>query len=403
MKKLIVIAFTCMFMTHTMAQDIVRYGDSCYLFNTISINDLIASPWPGNPAYFMAPLFNYGTRYNVPDNTVIYGIAATMDIDEKINDSAGYTMYLYTVDNNNLIYLLDSITKYSYEKQYVYAAMNNTVLVESAVPCYEYYFSQPHLLQGPVYIGARKDSQYTGAFYSGYDMSRNQKWIWFDDTNALSIVHIWDEFWGGLFPIIQENIGCDAAVPEIIELGEKDVLLAWEMEGDSCQLSITLRDMPVDSGMVIDLQSTDYTVMGLDSGYYAARLRTQCHHHCLIHADSLVWSDWGEPLVFYFGTPDTTGGIGIRLVETAPDCSLTPNPAHVSVTVQCGEGIKRVELFTVKGERIETHSSGLTATSPNLGEELRSCSLDLTGLAKGIYIVQITTARGTAARKLAVE
>ena len=31
------------------------------------------------------------------------------------------------------------------------------------------------------------------------------------------------------------------------------------------------------------------------------------------------------------------------------------------------------------------------------------CTIDLSGLAKGIYIVQVTTTQGTAARKLAVE
>lgn len=386
MKKLIVIAFTCMFITHTMAQDTVHYGDSCYLFNTISINDFIISPWPGNPAYFFAPLFKFGATYNVPDNTVIYGIAATMDIDEKVIDSTGYTIYLYTADNDSLICLLDSITKYSYEKQYVYAAINDTVLVESAVPCYEYYFSQPHLLQGPVYIGARKDSRYTGAFYAGYDWNRSQTWIWID-TNALSIEHALDEWWGGLFPIIQENIGCDAVVPEVIESGAKYIVLAWEMEGDSCQLSITPREMPVDSGMVIDLQSTNYTAIGLESGYYVARLRTQCHHHCSIHADSLVWSDWGEPLVFYFGTQ------GIGAVADAPEWNITPNPAHDNAMVRCSEGITEVELVTMKGETLQRHN----ATGA------QSCILDLRGLAKGIYIVQITTAQGTAARKLAVE
>ena len=394
MKKLILIALLSMaFITPTVAQNIVRYGDPRYLFNTISLSDLEISPWPGNPAYLLVPIFNNGTRYNVPNNTVIYGIAATMDIDEKINDSAGYTMYLYTVDNNNRLVCMDSITKYTYKKQYVYMAMNDTVLVESPVPCYEYYFSEPQIYQGPIYIGARKDSQYSGAFYTGIDRNRDQFWIWFDTVN-FCVNHSFDDFWGGLFPIIQENIGCDAAVPEIREQGKEYVVLSWEMEGDSCQLSITPRDMPVDSGIVVDLQRTNYAVMGLDSGYYAARLRTQCHHHCLIHADTVVWSDWGEPLVFYFGSQDTTGGgIGIRLVETAPDCSITPNPAHGSATVQCSVGIMGVEVLSVKGETVMHKDVA--------GEQ--ACTLDLTGLSKGIYIVQVTTPHGTATRKLAVE
>ena len=52
-----------------------------------------------------------------------------------------------------------------------------------------------------------------------------------------------------------------------------------------------------------------------------------------------------------------------------------------------------VEVLTVKGERIMLRDMA--------GEP--TCTLDLSGLAKGIYIVQVTTTQGTAARKLAVE
>lgn len=129
---------------------------------------------------------------------------------------------------------------------------------------------------------------------------------------------------------------------------------------------------------------------------YDFYVRARCDY------DTTKWSAWSDTLHVHMAT------LGIQDAD-AVEWSLMPNPAHGSVTVQCGEGIKRVELFTVKGERIETHSSGLGRSSQdfcspsNLEGELRSCSLDLTGLSKGIYIVQITTARGTAARKLAVE
>ncbi len=198
-----------------------------------------------------------------------------------------------------------------------------------------------------------------------------------------------------MFPIIQpERIGCTAAVPEVIDRGEDNAVLSWDMEGDSCQLSIGPYDMPVDSGLVVNLRSNNYTATGLDSGvYYAAKLRTQCHHRCHIHADTVVWSDWGEPTLFYLGSQEPISGIGIHSTVIEPSFSLTPNPTHGSVTVQCDEGIMEVEIISMKGESLQHHNA--------VGAQ--SCAIDLTGLNKGIYIVQITTPQGTAVRKLAVE
>jgi hypothetical protein len=167
-----------------------------------------------------------------------------------------------------------------------------------------------------------------------------------------------------------------------------DVVLTWETASDSSQLSITPYNMPADSGLVVELTDNSYTATGLAGGgaLYAARLRTQCHHHCPAHADSLVWSDWGRATYFRIGNQ---GVLDAEPVEW----SLTPNPAHGSATVQCEVGMTSVEVLTVKGERIMLRDMA--------GEQ--TCTLDLGGLAKGIYIVQVTTAQGTAARKLAVE
>ena len=99
-----------------------------------------------------------------------------------------------------------------------------------------------------------------------------------------------------------------------------------------------------------------------------------------------TWTDWSGPLHVHLATAGIDGAEHV-------EWSLTPNPAHGSATVRCEEGIRSVELLTVKGERIQYQEMA--------GE--RTCTLDLGALAKGVYIVQVTTAQGTAARKLAVE
>lgn len=384
--------------THAM-NDTVRYGDSCYMFNTISPYDCMIVNYYPPSAYAIHSMYMTGYEYILPSETTVYGIAATIFREESNTDSNG-TMYLYIIVNDKDLVCIDSIIKFSKETRFVYSAMDENESVYSEAPCYEYYFTHPHVLSGAIYIGARWCNGFRStphSICSAIDKNRNQHWINFLDENTPpQYFNGMSGYWGGFFPIIQpERIGCEAEMAEVMERGDDYAMLKWDMEGDSCQLSIVPYNQPVDSATVVDLTDSSYTVTGLSTGiYYVARLRTQCHHRCHIHADTVVWSDWGVPTLFYVGDqePDT-GGVGIRQTEPLPYVSLTPNPAHGSATVRCDEGIRSVELLTVKGERIQYQDMA--------GEQ--TCTLDLGGLAKGVYIVQVTTAQGTAARKLAVE
>ncbi len=385
------------------AQDVVRYGDSCYLFNPF--NPIICGhvpprgwDWDADESPFcLDPGYRCGYEYILPGKTTVYGIAATVLRHKDDSDSAGYTVYLYTVENGTDLVCLDSATVYSKETQFIYSAICNDSIIEAEAPCYEYFFSQPHAIEGAIYIGAAFDIGY----HYGSDINwinfiyhvdvedSDQHWINFDTGMPLQMIWGMSWYWGGYFPIIQpERVDCTAPVAEVNVTGDGDAVLTWEMASDSCQLSITQSNMPVDSGLVVVLTNNGYTATGLAGGgtLYAARLRTQCHHHCPAHADSLVWSDWGRATYFRIGNQ---GVLDAEPVEW----SLTPNPAHGNATVQCEVGMTSVEVLTVKGERIMLRDM----------EGQQTCTLDLSGLAKGIYIVQVTTTQGTAARKLAVE
>ena len=102
--------------------------------------------------------------------------------------------------------------------------------------------------------------------------------------------------------------------------------------------------------------------------------------------DTSKWSAWSDTLHVHLAS------LNINATE-AVEWSLMPNPAHGSATVQCGAGIMGVDMLSVKGETVMHKDVA--------GEQ--ACTLDLAGLSKGIYIVQITTPQGTATRKLAVE
>ncbi len=384
------------------AQDTVYHGDSCYLFNPgfetcttfnhPSVNMYDTCAYKRHSAHHSTV-----QRYSVSQPTLVYGIAVTYFRNSADTSTSGVPVALY-INADTAFVPVDSIMRYSKRTNFMYVALSRgTTTVRSVSPCYEYYFREPHLMNGPFYVGYSYDQTYrmlpsAGAdpFTSGFTLQVGQPWFFISNMRPMN-----PSSWGCVFPIVQpERIVCEGAVVEVAERGDDYAVLEWEMGGDSCQLSVAPYDMPVDSGLVVDLTANSYTATGLDTGvYYAARLRTQCHHSCHIHADTVVWSDWGAPTMFYLGSeePDTNR-LGIRW-ESPVAFRLTPNPARGLATVRCEAGLQTVELLGVKGDVLQRREEA--------GSE--ACVLDLTGLAKGIYIVRITTPRGTAAQKLAVE
>lgn len=384
------------------AQDTVYHGDSCYLFNPgfETCTTYNRSVFMYDTCAYTRHAAHHSTvqRYSVSQPTLVYGIAVTYFRNSADTSTSGVPVALY-INADTAFVPVDSIMRYSKRTNFMYVALSRgTTTVRSVSPCYEYYFREPHLMNGPFYVGYSYDQTYRmlpddgfHPFTSGFTLQAGQPWFFISNMRPMNPSN-----WGCVFPIVQpERIVCEGAVAEVAERGDDYAALEWEMGGDSCQLSVAPYDMPVDSGLVVDLTATSHTVSGLDTGvYYAARLRTQCHHSCHIHADTVVWSDWGAPTLFYLGSeePDTTG-IGIRRVEAPVEFSVTPNPARGLATVRCAAGLQTVELLGVKGDVLLRREAA--------GSE--ACVLDLTGLAKGIYIVRITTSLGTAAQKLAVE
>ena len=404
MKKIIPALIVMACMMPVVAQEAVRYGDSCYMFNPITPNDCMVLGTHSeyvNLTYRRHAMFREGYEYILPTETIVYGIAATLyryRDDANDVDSAGYTVFLYTLVDDTMLVCIDSITSYSRATRFIYSASNGNEVLDSAAPCYEYFFSSPHVLNGTIFVGAISYISYaTGGvgnpICSAVDKNRNQHWVHFSAGNvSTGHSNLMSGYWGGFFPIIQpERISCEASVAEVVETGEDYAVLSWGMDGDSCQLSIAPYDVPVDSGMVIDLTTDSYTATSLDSGvYYAARLLTQCSHRCHIHDDTLVWGGWGAPTLFYLGSeePDTTG-IGIQRVEQAPEMEISPNPTTGTLTVRCGAEIESVELYDMQGRVV----SGQWSVAGG-----QCVVLDLAALPAGSYIVVVNTPQGKATR-----
>ncbi len=206
----------------------------------------------------------------------------------------------------------------------------------------------------------------------------------------LKVGNVWDtlrtsHFMPMLFPIY--NPWCKA--PDRITVSPMEngcVDVHWDTDAIPASWEVCLMEGPsmtYDTTMYTT-SDTSLHICGLNPNVnYTLRIRSLC----ISDDESEKWSAWSVPVKI------NRQSVGIPLMTAEPICSIMPNPAHGSATVRCDEGIRSVELLTVKGERIQYQEMA--------GEQ--TCTLDLGGLAKGVYIVQVTTAQGTAARKLAVE
>ena len=91
--------------------------------------------------------------------------------------------------------------------------------------------------------------------------------------------------------------------------------------------------------------------------------------------------------------PATTGtyvcGTGIDDVAAAEQLSIMPNPAGNTLNIECTEPVQEVRLHNIQGTEVlrTTQSKGI----------------DVSHLSKGVYIVSVRTARGTATQKLIKE
>ena len=115
---------------------------------------------------------------------------------------------------------------------------------------------------------------------------------------------------------------------------------------------------------------------------YSVKVNARCYQ-----SKYNIWSGWGETI--WIG--NTTGSID---EAAAFGFTLKPNPAmgKASVSSEGYDGAATVSVTTVDGIEVLRHDN---TTLP--------LTLDLAGLASGIYLVRVSTATGTATKKLVVQ
>ncbi len=195
------------------------------------------------------------------------------------------------------------------------------------------------------------------------------------------------EAWGGFFPIV--DLRC--TTPRDFQLCDETApTVCWRSDTNAMVFQVSVCNSLVEPelGNLTTVYDTSYNLSPLhpDSAYMVY-LRKMCSFVC---ADT-VWSDWSGPIVI----GDTTGWANHNtgIVEATPvDITLTPNPASEQVTV-AATGMESVELLGVDG----------TVIMRREGLRQDEYTIDLKGLAAGVYMVRVSTAKGTATRRLMVQ
>lgn len=329
----------------------------------------------------------------------VYGVALTLEgYDRHILTDKDMLNYPYDVIiaqavNNELI-ILDSTT-WDTEKDAIeyfrYSMMGDDgVLYEHIIPIYEFYFDTAHLVTDTFYVGFRLKVPYLDS--ATIDMrfllncsvdSVSTIWVYNDDLQLTRGRH--NYVWGGEFPILQPNRRCHAptSAPQILIYNATNTVrftLPYET-GDSLLLSIARAGQPADSGDIYPVSGTTMDIVVPDSGRYSARLARVCHR------DIDVQSRWSEASNFQIYN---SLGIAPRHDGLSPALLIYPNPASGTVTIGCESANGTIELMDMQGRTLQQVPAG-------------KHTLDISSLATGIYLVRLTSDKGTTVRQLHVK
>ena len=386
MKRLIPICILLVFAGTALCQDTVRYPYPCYMEwpmpSTMGLhqNDCIGKPhWP----YAASPTQTTRARLFIIDTpTVIYGIAATLCNQDSLKREMSVTLFLKGDIYNYPYYLVipAKTMRWTDTMPYRYVMFESTDYIpgsptygqhfEAAVKSYEFYFDTPVVVIDTFFVGYQTlgvdgmhhpnntDPDSTGWVimattynYNTIDYPGFTPPLWIPISDSIA----WSDYpskWAGLFPIIEpqpqqpcnpDTLTCEP-VPDfgVNPVDYRTVGFFWYAlpSHQRFQISVGPQGTPPDDNPIYDAATQPFALTdNWDSTiYYAAYIRAQCSRYC--HPDStLVWSDWSSPVFFYTGRtmPDTThqhNPEGIIAPEAqAPLFTLTPNPAHHSVTV----------------------------------------------------------------------
>lgn len=382
MKNNILSVLLCvMFALPATAQDTILPDTSCYLTIQRQPAVFVLQSQPTR-AYVTDGMNGVGYgEYILEKETTVYGIALTADRPADDKDSAGYTVYMYTVGDSNRMICLDSVKKYSRATQFMYAGSRGNIYAENVVPCYEYYFSQPHVMSAgdSLYFCARWDYSWMPMWhiYFGLDdcfchyvIDLNRDTLFYAGTPGTSF------WWGGIMPIIKQR--CDSC-PDVRNLryynqGNGTATVQWDSGANHQEWMLCYgpHGFAPDNAQAVLTTEPQVTFNGLsDTVHYDVYVRALCE--C---CPDDIMTDWTGPMDLCLSA------LGVDNTRV-PEVTLTPNPTDGRLKVRCGAWITAVELYDMQGHEVLTDKVSGTETV-----------LNLSALPKGTYILVAHTAKG---------
>ena len=342
----------------------------------------------------------------LPSGTTVYGVAVVGHYTTK--DSIWPTYGIMRKEGDNWI-VIDTANFDSYRVVCAYNYGNDVYGHSNPQYCYEYYFDNPVVVGGTIYIGLLNHINYSQArpgsmeYNMAFTRVARPHLIGADTMFTFYSKHPLTNEWisvqencfGGFFPIVEpDRLLCGAVENfRLEERGDDYAVVAWHpsrpFEGlysGRYQVAVGGLGPAPDTSNILTFADTTATVTGLDSGvWYSLWVRGECDHGgCPMHGDTLIWSSWRGPLQFYLGSRQP-GSQGIAGAD-GPMLTLAPNPATESIVIESPGGM--LQLLDSEGREVMARRlHGGRAT------------VDISMLPRGVYTVRLTTAEGVASRQ----
>ena len=469
MKRLISIITLLAVAVAAFCQDTVTYPYLCYLewpmpdTMGMHVNECSEGEprWPYQARYTSTPRTR-AKQYTVDKPTVIYGIAATLCNQDSLQRDLSVTLFSKGGNfqsYNNYFYVTPVKTvRWTDSMPFRYVQFNSIDYIQSsptygehfsaAVKSYEFYFDTPVVVTDTFFVGYQTlgddglqhpepstDESLTGwvmlatAYNTNYYSHHSSDSIILPYWRTISDSIAWSHnptCWAGLFPIIEQpqqpcnpdTLTCEP-VPDfgVFPLMSGDeVRFSWHALSShrNFQISVGPQGTPPDDNPIYEAATPPFALTGIwDSTiYYAAYIRAQCSRYC--YPDStLVWSDWSNPVIFYTGRtpPDTThhhNPEGINApVAKAPLFTLTPNPAHNSVTVTVNPQLSilnsQLSISLTDAAGRELLNTKVSTLNPLLRGAGVCYSLPISQYPAGTYFVTLRTPDTASTQRLVIE
>ena len=219
------------------------------------------------------------------------------------------------------------------------------------------------------------------------------QWYW-EQTNL----------WMLVFPIIEvvdTSFANAPACPRVSGLFSRGnntdtVTVQWSYDNlhTEFELSYGREGMRPEEGTIITLHDTNrwqFTDTTYRDTPMVTYVRTVCREY-----DTLRWSNWGSPIYWHLHHQGSNHE-GIAVPDDQSDLArfvqLMPNPANNRALVISSYGIEGIEVYDLKGNRVLEQKGAERGTT---------AGFDVTGWAKGAYVVLVRTPAGTTAKRLVV-